>query len=101
MSAPPLFLGHGECLGHDQLASVGVMAGGVGWGGGDDWQQGDRISLWDPQAWLQVLFPKRSSFSSRSPQRLALILPGHGTLGAWPASKLGTSLLHGRSSAAA
>ena len=48
MSAPPLFLGHGECLGHDQLASVGVMAGGVGWGGGDDWQQGDRISLWDP-----------------------------------------------------
>ena len=28
---PPLFLGHGECLGHDHFVSVGVMA--VGWGG--------------------------------------------------------------------
>lgn len=42
-----------------------------------------------------------SNFSSRSLQRPGLIPQGHGMPGAWPALKLVTSLLHGRSSVAA
>lgn len=51
-------LGHGKCLGHDQFASVGAIAGGVG-DGGDDWDnKGIESVFGSPQAWLQVLSPK-------------------------------------------